>query len=90
MADFIKYDPRVDSLVIETRTCWDPAVGTLPEADKNWLASAVHRQPSQATKIEYDRAHTGFTRTITVTVADIERLYQEKLSGSSSLSARTT
>ena len=81
MADFIKYDPRVDSLVVETRTFWDPAVGTLPEADKNWLASAVHSQPGQAAKIEYDRAHTGFTRTITVTVADIERLYQEKLSG---------
>ena len=81
MADFNKYDPRVDSLVVETRTLWDAAIGNLSDADKTWLASAVHRRPEKASKIEYERAHTGFTRTITVTVADIERLYAEKMSG---------
>ena len=79
MADFNKYDPRIDSLVIETRTIWDEAIGKLSDADQSWLAAAVHRSPAKASKIEYERAHTGFTRTITVTVADIERLYEEKL-----------
>ena len=81
MPDFTKYDPRVDSLVIETKTFWDSAIGALSDADKHWLATAVHRSPQNATKIAYDRSHTGFTRSITVTVADIERLYQEKLAG---------
>ena len=80
MPDFNKYDPRVDSLVIETKTFWDAAIGTLSETDKSWLAAAVHHSPETASQVSYERAHTGFTRTITVTVADIERLYQEKMS----------
>ena len=80
MADFNKFDPRVDSLVIETRTLWDAAIGTLADTDKQCLSAAVHRHPDKASSVQYDRAHTGFTRTITVTVADIERLYDEKMS----------
>ena len=79
MAAYKKYDPRVDSLVVETKTFWDPEVRKLPEKDRRWLAAAMHRNPEHATKIEYDRAHTGFTRTITVTVDDIERLYNEQV-----------
>ncbi len=81
MADFNKFDPRVDSLVIETKTIWDAAIGKLADADMHWLADAVHRHPEKASNVQYERAHTGFTRTITVTVADIERLYDEKMSG---------
>lgn len=81
MADFNKFDPRVDSLVIETKTLWDAAIGKLADTDKQWLSAAVHRHPEKASNVQYDRAHTGFTRTITVTVADIERLYDEKMSG---------
>lgn len=81
MADFNKFDPRVDSLVIETKTIWDPAIGNLAEADKHWLADALHHHPEKASSVQYERAHTGFTRTITVTVADIERLYNEKMHG---------
>ncbi len=81
MADYEKYDPRVDSLVMETKTLWDPEVGELSEADRKWLAEAVHREPQSAAKVAYDRSHTGFTRTITVTVADIERLYQQRFAG---------
>lgn len=79
MAGLNKYDPRVDSLVIETKTLWDPSVGQLSDEDKHALAAAVHAAPQLAGKIEYERAHTGFTRIITVTVDDIQRLYQEKL-----------
>jgi hypothetical protein len=81
MASYNKFDPRLDSLVMETRTYWDPEVGELSDEDKEWLSDALHRQPELASKINYNRSHTGFTREITVTVADIERLYQERISG---------
>ena len=76
-----KFDPRVEALVIETKTEWDPAVGELTDEDRDWLSSAVHASPSKAAKIAYDRAHTGFTRIITVTVDDIQRIYQERAAG---------
>lgn len=79
MGNLNKFDPRVDSLVVETRTFWDPSVGDLSEEDRLWLASSLHEHPELASKVQYERAHTGFTREITVTVADIERLYQERL-----------
>lgn len=63
---------------METRTLWDPALGNLSEADKNWLSHAVHAEPARAAKIGYERSHTGFVREITVTVADVERLYRER------------
>jgi hypothetical protein len=78
MAAEEKYDPRRESLVMETRTLWDTALGKLSDADKAWLAEAVHQQPSKAAKIGYERSHTGFIREITVTVADVERLYRER------------
>jgi hypothetical protein len=79
MANLNKFDPRLDSLVVETRTLWDPSVGNLGEEDRRWLAASLHEHPELAAKVQYERAHTGFTREITVTVADIERLYQERL-----------
>jgi hypothetical protein len=80
MANLNKYDPRVDSLVMETRTLWDPAVGELSPEDQEWLKDAVHREPAKAKNVRYERTHTGFTREITVTVDDIERLYRERVS----------
>jgi hypothetical protein len=79
MADYTKYDPRVDSLAMEARTLWDPSVGKLSDEDMAWLAKVVHQSPAQAAKLEYERSHTGFTRTITVTAADIARIYQDKV-----------
>lgn len=79
MANLNKYDPRVDSLVMESQTSWDPEVGELSDEDRQWLTRAVHDQPGKAEKISYERSHTGFTRHITVTVADIERIYQERV-----------
>jgi hypothetical protein len=76
-----KYDKRIDSLVMETVTHWDPAIGKLSEEDEAWLARAVHASPEKASQVHYERSHTGFTREITVTVSDLERLYQEKVGG---------
>lgn len=79
MADYNKYDERVDGLVIETKTHWDPSVGNLTPEDRALLSQAIHRAPKLAAKIHYERAHTGYTREITVTVEDIQRLYQLKV-----------
>ena len=80
MAGYKKYNPRLESLVMEAVTLWDPEIGELSQEDKTWLSEQVHQEPEQAVKIAYERSHTGFTREITVTVADIERLYDRKIS----------
>lgn len=81
MAGLTKYDPRLESLVMESKTSWDPEVGELSDEDRAWLSSAVHAAPEKASNILYERSHTGFTRIITVTVEDIERIYQENAAG---------
>ena len=73
-----KFDPRVDDLVMETRTLWDSSVGDLSEEDRKWVASEIHSSPEDAKNIKYERSHTGFTRVITVTLEDIQRLYLSK------------
>ena len=82
MADYNKFDPRVDSLVVETRTAWADDVQNLSAADKAWLAEAIHRKPHLAGKVSYERSHTGFTREIIVTAADVTRLYDEQFQSS--------
>lgn len=82
MAALNKYDERLESLVVETRTLWDSEVKGLSDDDRAWLARAIHQSPELATQIRYERAHTGFTREITVTVDDIARLYQERVGAS--------
>ena len=70
-----KFDPRIDALVMETRTHWDPSVGNLSDEDRRWVSVTIHQQPQLASHIEYERSHTGFTRTIVVALEDIQRLY---------------
>lgn len=73
------YDARRDQLVMETQTLWDPDIEQeLSDEDKALLSTAIHRAPELAEKVEYERSHTGFVRTITVTVNDLERLYQQR------------
>ncbi|MBI1311264.1 hypothetical protein GC176_08145 [bacterium] len=79
MAGLNKYDKRLEGLVVETRTLWDPAVKGLSDDDRAWLSQAIHESPELASRISYERAHTGFTREITVTIEDIQRLYQERV-----------
>lgn len=75
------YDARLETLVMETITNWDPALAKLADDDKLWLSQALHADPKLASKVKYERTHTGFTREITVTPADVERLYQQKVGG---------
>ena len=96
MASFKKFDPRIELLVVETRTVFDPEVeaeiqqldSELEEqadgdVDTHQLLSAlIHSKPELATQIFYERAPTGGTREITVTRADVERLFTELTSAS--------
>jgi hypothetical protein len=79
MAGYKKYDERIDELVVETVTFWDDECGDLTDSDMAWLSDAIHRAPQLASNIRYERAHTGFTREIKVTIGDIQRLYQERM-----------
>lgn len=73
------YDARRDQLVMETQTFWaDDIAKELSDEDKALIATAIHRAPELAEQVEYERTHTGFTRIITVTVNDLERLYQQR------------
>jgi hypothetical protein len=78
MASYDKFDARLDSLVVETTTAWGDDVADLSQEDRLWLARAIHEKPQLASKIHYERTHTGFTREITITSADIERLYADR------------
>jgi len=79
MADHTKFDPRVESLVVETVTKWAPEVQGLTAEEKAVIAKAIHGRPQLATDIAYDRTHTGFIREITVHEADIANLYANQV-----------
>ncbi len=83
MAGYNKFDPRIDSLVVETKTHWGEDTADLSDEDRKWLARAIHEKPHLASSIHYERTHTGFTREITITAADIERLYADRFAESS-------
>jgi hypothetical protein len=80
MANYDAYDPRLESLVVETRTAWAAELQSLSPEEKAVIARAIHRHPQLASHIAYERTHTGFIREITVGEADIERLYNHKVS----------
>ena len=96
MASYKKFDPRIELLVVETRTVFDPEVeAEIQQLDSELdgqidgdvdthqlLSTLIHSKPELATQIFYERAHTGFTREITVTRDDVERLFTELTSAS--------
>jgi hypothetical protein len=72
MAD--KFDPYREALVIETATVWPAEYDAWEAGDKARIAKLLHAAPEEAAELEYVRQHTGFTRQITVTSADIDRV----------------
>ena len=80
MADYKAFDPRVESLVVETLTKWAPEVQGLTADEKGVIAKAIHARPQLATDLAYERTHTGFIREITVHEADIANLYASQIS----------
>lgn len=79
MAGYNKYDLRLESLVFEGVTLWDSEVAELTDEEKKIIAAEIHSHPELASKIAYERTHTGFARVITVTVDDIARLYDQNV-----------
>jgi len=63
----------------QIRFLWDSEVAELTEEEKKIVAAEIHSHPELASKISYERTHTGFARVITVTVDDIARLYDQNV-----------
>lgn len=69
-----EFDPYREALVVEAETVWpDDLPDDLP-ADRARLEEQLHAAPDKASRVEYVRQHTGFTRVITVTPQDLARL----------------
>jgi hypothetical protein len=72
----ITIDPYREALVVEQSTIWPETLANTPAAtaDRVRIETLLHKEPSQATEMEYVRLSTGFQRKITVTAEDLERL----------------
>lgn len=81
MAGYNKFDARLESLVVQTQTLWSPEVQDLSDEEKTIISRAIQMRPELASQISYERTHTGFIRQVTVTEADIARLYEQDVAG---------
>jgi hypothetical protein len=79
MAAHDHYDRKLEILVMERRTIFDPDLAELADEDRRWLAEALHAEPHKASHVRYERQHTGFCRKIVATRKDVERLYRERV-----------
>jgi hypothetical protein len=79
MAAHNQYDRKLEILVMERRTIFDPDIAELSDEDCRWLAEALHAEPHKASQVRYERQHTGFCREIVATRKDVERLYRERV-----------
>ena len=68
------FDPYREALVIEEITIWPDELDTLEPGEKERFEKLLHASPEEAAELSYVRMHTGFTRRITVTPEDLERL----------------
>lgn len=67
------YDPYREALVVEERTIW-PDELLIDDASRSSVERQLHEKPHEAAEMDYDRLHSGFCRSITVTAGDLERL----------------
>ena len=68
------FDPYREALVIETNTIWPAEFAGLSPVEKARLEAKLHAAPKDAADLDYTRQHTGFSRDITVTAEDLERV----------------
>jgi hypothetical protein len=71
-----KFDPYREALIVETVTVWPDEYAHLTAEEKARMEAALHAEP-EACQVTYERMHTGFTRIITVTEADVQRVGAE-------------
>lgn len=69
-----EFDPYREALVVETETVWPSEFDTLEPAERDRIAARLHAEPEAAEEMDYVRQHTGFTRRITVTSQDLDRV----------------
>jgi hypothetical protein len=69
-----QYDARRETLVVEEKTVWQTDV---PAAERLRIATALHRNPQEAKKLEYVLCSVGLIRRITVTSDDVARLSEK-------------
>jgi hypothetical protein len=69
-----EFDPYREALVHEAATIWPDEFDDVEPAERDRVAASLHAEPEAAAELEYVRQHSGFTRQITVTAADIERV----------------
>jgi len=69
-----EFDAYRDALVMETRTLWPDEYDGWSGADRARVEQRLHAEPAKAAEMVYERQHTGFTRVITVTPSDLERI----------------
>ncbi|MBI1902167.1 MAG: hypothetical protein HYS13_13785 [Planctomycetia bacterium] len=69
-----EFDPYREALVVETFTRWPDEYDDWDEGDRERIAARLHAEPRACKEMVYERMHTGFRRTITVTADDLARL----------------
>ena len=69
-----KFDPYREALIMEVETVWPEEYDHLEPDEKAQLEEKLHADPENASILEYVRVHTGFSRKITVTQEDLERV----------------
>lgn len=69
-----EFDAYREALVVETRTWWPEAYDDWDAAQKQQVAARLHAEPQACQEMVYERMHTGFCRTVTVTAEDLQRL----------------
>ena len=67
------FDPYREALVVEANTIWPDEFADLSPVEKGRIEAKLHATAKDAADLDYTRLHTGFSRDITVTAADVER-----------------
>ncbi|MCP4194513.1 MAG: hypothetical protein GY768_28230 [Planctomycetaceae bacterium] len=69
-----KFDPYREALVIEMTTIWPEEYSGMDVSSKRQIEQALHDDPENVSNLTYQRLHTGFSREITVTEEDVDRV----------------
>jgi hypothetical protein len=69
-----QWDERRETLVVETKTSW-PSDIIVTAHERRHITDLLHKSPKQAGILEYVRCPTGLIRHITVTQADVDRIF---------------
>jgi len=71
-----EFDPYREALVMEEYTVWSEEFDDIELDERQRLERLLHGSPEDAAQLTYQRTHTGFSREIVVTEADLARVRQ--------------